>query len=110
VVAAVDDFPDEVAIAIRRIFTVEPFLVDQLFTREIGVEAFVFDASEQVPSERSLPTLPMLETREALPRVLPRQNLRQLRWGISSCWPISGHKTVIMVGRYAPCQRTVEMT
>jgi murein DD-endopeptidase MepM/ murein hydrolase activator NlpD len=67
--AAVHDFPDEAAIANRRIFAAEPFLADHLFTRESGVEAFVFDASEQVPSERSLPTLPMLETREALPRV-----------------------------------------
>jgi hypothetical protein len=68
VVAAVDDFPDEAATANRRIFAVEPFLVDQLFTRESGVEAFIFDASEQAPRERSLPTVPMLETREALPR------------------------------------------
>ena len=65
VVAAVDDFPDEAATANRRIFAVEPFLVDQLFTRESGVEAFVFDATEQVP--RELPTVPMLQ-REALPR------------------------------------------
>src|ERR1700722_19067277 len=66
--AAVHDFPDEAAIANRRIFAAEPFLVDQLFTRESGVEAFIFDASEQAPRERSLPTVPMLETREALPR------------------------------------------
>ena len=67
--AAVHDFPDEAAIANRRIFAAEPFLADQLFTRESGVGAFVFDASEQVPSEKSLPTLPMLETKQALPRV-----------------------------------------
>jgi murein DD-endopeptidase MepM/ murein hydrolase activator NlpD len=73
--AAVDAFPDEAAIANRRIFAVEPFLVDQLFTHESGVEAFVFDASEQVPSERSLPTLPMPETREVLPRVPAAVNL-----------------------------------
>ena len=68
-IAAVDDFPDEAAIANRRIFAVEPLLVDQLFTRESGVKAFVFDASEQVPSERSLPALPILETREPPARI-----------------------------------------
>jgi len=67
-VAAVHDFPDEAAIADRRLFAAEPLLAGQLFTRERGVEAFVFDASEQVSSERSLPTLP-IETTEALTRV-----------------------------------------
>ena len=78
-VAAEDALPDEAAIADRRILAVDdgmvPFLADQLLTRESGVEAFVFDAFEQAPSERSLPTLPMLKTKAALARVAAEADL-----------------------------------
>ena len=78
-VAAEDDLPDEAAIADRRILAVDdgmvPFLADQPFTRENGVEAFVLDAFEQGLSERSLLTLPMLKTEEALARVAAEADL-----------------------------------
>ena len=78
-VAAEDDLPDEAAIADRRILAVDdgkvPFLADQPFTRESGVEAFVLDAFEQALSERSMLTLPMLKTEEALARVAAEADL-----------------------------------
>ena len=78
-VAAEDDLPDEAAIADRRILAVDdgkvPFLADQPFTRESGVEAFVLDAFEHGLSERSVLTLPMLKTEEALARVAAEADL-----------------------------------
>ena len=78
-VAAANDHPDEAAIADRRTLAVDdgmvPFLADQPFTRESGVEAFVLDAFEQGLSERSLLTLPMLKAEEAVARVAAEADL-----------------------------------
>jgi hypothetical protein len=78
-VAAEGELPDEAAIADRRILAVDDekvlFPADQLFTRESGVEAFVFDAFEQALSKRSLPTLPTLKTEEALGRLAAEADL-----------------------------------
>jgi murein DD-endopeptidase MepM/ murein hydrolase activator NlpD len=78
-IAAQDDLPDEAAIADHRILAVddgkESPLTDQPFTRESGFGAFAFDAFEHTLSERSLPTLPMLKTEEALAHVIAEEDL-----------------------------------